>query len=135
MAKKSTPESDKARQLELATYQTTCKVAPLHKFLILKSAASASHKAGNFITAASFARRIIQGSFQNVPGAQEQMAKIRQLLTICESKGTDAHVLNWDSRANVDEFKLCSGSFKPIKPADVTVQCPFCSALYHAMYK
>merc|ERR1712151_634168 len=92
--KKSVPETEKARQLELAAYQTTCKLMPLHRFLILRGAASASHKAGNFVTAASFAKRIIQGPFAGVQVAQEQMPKIRQLLALCESKGTDAHILN-----------------------------------------
>merc|ERR1712048_213791 len=133
--KKSVPETEKARQLELAAYQTTCKVMPLHKFLILRGAASAAHKAGNFVTAASIAKRIIQGPFQSVQAAQESMPKIRQLLQVCDSKGTDAHVLNWDGRASPDDFKMCSGSLTPIKPSDLTTQCPFCSALYHVSYK
>jgi len=124
-----------ARCLELAAYMTCCNLQPGHKILTLRVAMTVAFKAQNFVTAASFAKRLVQGNYG--ASAAEVVAKARQLLQVCEqpSKGTDALVINYDSRAPPEDFKLCAGSLAPIGPAEVTSLCPFCGATYLGRFK
>ena len=50
---------DLVRQLELACIFTLCGMKTEHKFLAYKSAFTLNYKANNFITAAHFARQVI----------------------------------------------------------------------------
>ena len=50
---------DLVRQLELACIFTLCGMKTEHKFLAYKSAFTLNYKASNFITAAHFARLVI----------------------------------------------------------------------------
>jgi len=123
-----------ARCLELAAYMTCCNIQPGHKILTLRVAMTVAFKAQNFVTAASFAKRLVQGNFGQ--GAAEVVAKARQLLQVCEAKGgTDAVVLNFDTRADPADFKLCSGSMSPIAAADVSILFPYCGASYLTKFK
>mmetsp|Transcript_119841 Transcript_119841/g.189744 ORF Transcript_119841/g.189744 Transcript_119841/m.189744 type:complete len:1240 (+) Transcript_119841:60-3779(+) len=123
------------RNIELAAYFTCCKLQGSHSFLALQGAMATAFKGQNFVTAASFARRLLQGNFGNMRKPEESMAKARKLLQVCEQKASDAHEIRFDSRASTEDFKLCSGSLTPIGPSDPTASCPYCGALYHASYK
>ena len=52
-------DGDLVRQLELACIFTLCGMKTEHKFLAYKSAFTLNYKANNFITAAHFARQVI----------------------------------------------------------------------------
>lgn len=124
-----------ARTVELAAYLTCCKLQPVHQMLTLQLAMSTSFKAQNFVTAASFAKRLIQGSFGSPEKMKEVVVKARQVVQVCEQKASDAHAIKFDPKAPVEDFKLCAGSLTPISVTDRTVQCPFCGAAYHAPFK
>lgn len=123
--------SETARILELAAYLTCCKMQSSHVLLMLRVGMSVAYKAQNFVTAASFAKRIVQGNL----GPADVVAQARKLLQACEQKATDAHSIRYDVRAPIEDFKLCAGSLTPVAPTDTTEKCPFCGAVYHAKYK
>jgi len=124
-----------ARSVELSAYLTCCKLQPAHQILTLRVAMSTSYNAQNFVTAASFAKRLVQGNFGSAPKPQEVVAKARKLLQVCEQKGADAIQVEFDPKAPVEDFKLCAGSLKPVKASEPTVQCPYCNSTYKASYK
>lgn len=47
------------RAIELSCYMTVCGIEPAHKFLAYKNAMNNNYKIQNFITAAHFARLIV----------------------------------------------------------------------------
>lgn len=119
------------RNIELAAYLTCCKLQPAHMVLTLRLAMTTAFKAENFVTAASFARRLVQGNM----GGQDVVTQARKLLAVAEQKGSDKHTINFDPRASIDEFTLCAGSLTPVKAADPTVRCPYCSAVYQTSFR
>jgi len=135
VTRKGLDPSQLARNVELAAYLTTCKVQPSHLFLTLQLAMGTSFKAQNYVTAASFAKRLIQGNFPNPEKNKDVLTKARQLVQVCEQKASDAYAIKFDVKAPVEGFKLCAGSLTPISPSDPTVACPYCGAQYHVQYK
>lgn len=135
LTRKALDPTNVARNIELAAYFTCCKLQGSHSFLALQGAMATAFKGQNFVTAASFARRILQGNFGNMKIPDESRAKARKLLQVCEQKAADAHEIKFDSRSSLEDFKLCAGSLTPIGPTDLTASCPYCGALYHASYK
>jgi coatomer protein complex subunit alpha (xenin) len=135
LARKALDPSDVARNIELAAYFTCCKLQGSHSFLALQGAMATAFKGQNFVTAASFAKRLLQGNFGNMTKPPESVAKAKKLLMVCEQRASDAHEIKFDAKASTDDFKMCSGSFTPIGPSDPTASCPYCGAVYHASYK
>ncbi|CAE7860551.1 unnamed protein product [Symbiodinium microadriaticum] len=88
-SKKLTPDKA-ARQIELNAYLTCCKLQQFHQFLTLKTAMGIAFKNENFVTAASFAKRMIQGNFGPADKHKDDVQKARQVLQICEQKGIGA---------------------------------------------
>ena len=70
---------DKVRMTELSCYMTLCGMDKAHKFLVYKNALQCNYKAENFITAAHFARLILDleptGLFANKPDVIPQNKK------------------------------------------------------------
>merc|ERR1719258_1025917 len=112
-----------ARNIELVAYFTCCKLNGSHQFLGLQSAMAAAFKGQNFVTAAAFARRLVQGNFNNLNKPAEQVAKAKKLLQVCEQKASDAHEIKFDTKAPVEDFKMCAGSFTQIDATAATVSC------------
>jgi len=121
------------RMIELAAFMTCLQLQPTHLMLTLQLAMSNSFKAANYITAASFAKRLIQGNFPNAN--KDLLAKAKQLVTVCEQRASDAHAIDFDAKAPVASFRLCSGSLSPMKATAATVSCPYCTATYDTSYK
>merc|ERR1719453_2153787 len=97
-----------ARNLELVAYFTCCKLAPAHMTLILRVAMLTHFKAQNFITAAYFAKRLLNAGSRVQPDLAKQA---KQVLATCEQKATDAHAINFDIKAaGNDAVTICSGS-------------------------
>jgi len=134
VTRKGMDQTSTARMIELAAYMTCCKVQPVHLMLTLQLAMTISFKAGNYVTAASFAKRIIQGNFNNERN-KDVITKARQLVTVCEQRASDAHSLKFDIKAPPESFKLCSGSLTPIASTDPTASCPYCGASYKTQYR
>mmetsp|Transcript_59015 Transcript_59015/g.104866 ORF Transcript_59015/g.104866 Transcript_59015/m.104866 type:complete len:1226 (+) Transcript_59015:36-3713(+) len=133
-AKSLTPDKA-ARNIELNAYLTCCKLQPVHQLLTLRGAMITAYKAENFVTAASFAKRLIQGNFGPPEKNKDVLTQARQVAQICEQKGTDKHQVNFDPKASVDDFKLCAGSLTPIDPGQPFVKSPYCGAMYHPSFK
>ena len=133
-SKKLTPDKV-AKILELNSYLTVCKLQPYHQFLALKSAMGACYKGENFVTAASFAKRMVQGNFGPPDKTKEDVQKARQVLQICEQKGTDKHKINFDFKAAVEDIKICSGSLSAIGATETPIACPYCGSLYVTSFK
>merc|ERR1711920_1051670 len=102
--------------------------------LTLQLAMTISYKAGNFVTAASFAKRLIQGNFNNDRN-KDAINKARQLVTVCEQKASDAHTLKFDIKAPPENFKLCSGSLAPISATELGAFIGVCAGSWVAFAK
>jgi len=132
---KSMGAAQAARSVELNAYLTCCKLRPEHQLLTLRGAMILSFKAENFVTAASFAKRLVQGNFGPPDKNKDVITQARQVLGVCEQKATDKHVIKYDLKAPIENFKLCAGSMTPIGAADTSVSCPFCGSTYQASFK
>ncbi|RKP11793.1 COPI alpha subunit C-terminus-domain-containing protein, partial [Piptocephalis cylindrospora] len=120
---------DQGRALELAAYFThMTNLTPGHLQLALNSAMKVHYKAGNYLMAASFARRLLD--LDGVTGAVASQAK--QIKVKSDQEGVDATAINYD--ANIP-FTVCAASYKPIPlpvqtgNGDVEV-CGYCGAAY-----
>jgi coatomer protein complex subunit alpha (xenin) len=113
-------EGDVVRQQELAAYFTHCNLQTPHLRLALLNAMIVSFKAGNLITAANFARRLLE---TNPPEAQGK--KARQVLQAAEKNMKDVSPINYDFR---NPFVPCGATFVPIYRGQKDVLCPYCSS-------
>ena len=95
----------------------------------------ACFKAENFVTAASFAKRMVQGNFGPPEKTKDDVQKARQVLQICEQKGTDKHTINYDPKAAVEDIKICAGSLEAIGAQDTPIYCPYCGSIYKPEFK
>mmetsp|Transcript_113163 Transcript_113163/g.359656 ORF Transcript_113163/g.359656 Transcript_113163/m.359656 type:complete len:1221 (+) Transcript_113163:191-3853(+) len=134
VARKQLPLTDVARNVEMSSYLTCCKVqSKTHQCLALNLAMFTSYKGNNFVTAASFAKRMIQGSWGEQGNAM--VPKAKQVLAMCEKNASDAHKINFDHKGNVESYKFCAGSFTLLAATDAAVTCPYCGSIYLASYK
>ena len=82
---------------------TLCGMDKAHKFLVYKNALQNNYKIQNFITAAHFARLILDleptGLFANKPDVITQNQKYYQHF---QAKGTNAHKLDFNQNLNVE---------------------------------
>jgi len=127
--------SQAARAIELTAYGTCCKLEKAHSLLTLQLAMSTAFKNQNYVTAASFAKRIVQGSWGNPEKNKDVVMKAKQVEKVCEAKASDAHQIKFDVKASPEDFKLCSGTLTPVAATDVTVKCPFTGSHYVPSYK
>ncbi|CDJ39209.1 coatomer alpha subunit, putative [Eimeria tenella] len=121
-------ESDAQRNLELVAYFSCCRLQPSHSFLVLRRAMSVAWKAQNFITAASFARRLLSGTYSGLKGAPEELAKAKRVLLLCEQKGTDAININYEP-GEAENILLCTSTMTRLNPGTPVVRCGFCGAV------
>jgi len=134
VARKQLAATDVARNIEMAAYLTCCKVqSKTHQCLALQLAMFTSFKNSNFVTAASFAKRLVQGNWGEQGNAI--VPKARQVLAKSEQTASDAQSINFDPKGNPEDMKLCAGSFTLLKATDPAVKCPFCGSTYKASYK
>eukprot|EP00898_Chlorokybus_atmophyticus_P004028 jgi/Chlat1/4626/Chrsp3S05583 len=118
--KRKEVKDDPARQAELAAYFTHCNMQPIHLSLSLRSAMSICFKMKNFVTAATFCRRLLELN----PPAQVA-ATARQVLSTCERTPTDEVKLDYDPR---NPFVVCAATMKPIYRGTKDVTCPYCGS-------
>jgi len=114
------------RQMELSAYFTHCNLQPGHLALALNLAMSQSYKGGNFITAASFARRVLE--LPDMTGHQNDIrSKAQLVLKNSEQKARNEHTLNYDERNPFDIE--CNGLF-PIYRGSPSILCPYCRSTH-----
>ena len=125
-----TPEGQ-ARSLELASYMTHCTLESQHKMLTLNLAMSLSFKLKNFISAANFARRLLDEPQAAAAGAAPLVAKARKVLTVAEQQGRNAMKL---AHEGMGAWDLCAGSLQPLPRGTAVVRAPLSRACYGASF-
>ncbi|KAI0230835.1 hypothetical protein L0F63_007459 [Massospora cicadina] len=121
------PADQTKRSLELAAYFTHCDLDPQHLIITMRSAMASAFSAKNFITAATFARRLLE-----LGPAQALASRARNVQTVSERTPTDAVALDYDQ---YNPFVVCAGSFTPIYAGSPSVTCPLCKAHYLPTYE
>jgi len=115
-------KDDATRQAELAAYFTHSELQPIHLSLSLRSAMSIFFKLKNYVTAATFCRRLLE---LNPPVKVATQAK--QVLQACERAPKDEVEVNYDPH---NPFAVCSATFVPIYKGTKDCVCPTCGAHY-----
>ncbi|KAK9479515.1 coatomer WD associated region-domain-containing protein [Lipomyces japonicus] len=130
LERRSLPESDVKRNLELAAYFTKAKLQSVHVHNALQVAMTQSFKHKNFASAALFASRYLELFPASSSGPKIDQA--RKVKAKAESIGTDAIRIDYDQYA---EFDICAGSHVPIYAGQSFVQDPFTQAKYLPEFK
>lgn len=124
-------ESRGVRQMELSAYFTHCNLQPSHLALALNLAMFQSFKGGNFIHAASYARRILE-----LPDVAMVKADVRSkaaaVLKKSEENARNEQRLNFDER---NPFVLDCAELKPIYQGTPFVTCAFCGSHFKVCMK
>lgn len=115
------------RQMELSALFTHCKLQPAHVALALNLAMSQAFKAGNFINAAAFARRILELPDLQSTGRSDVHMKANVVLQKSEQRARNEHKLNYDER---NPFDIDCQKFEPIYKGTQTTCCSFCGSIY-----
>ena len=89
-------------------------------------------KLKNFITAASFATRLMELPDASTEKNKGLKQKARKVLAKSEQEGRNAHKIDYDER---NPFVICAGSLKPIYRGSDLVRCPYCGSAYTPDYK
>jgi coatomer protein complex subunit alpha (xenin) len=129
---RTTDQEDKARQMELAAYMTHCALEPAHLLLALNSAMRTAFKHQNYITAAGFARRLLELPEANSAKNAKLLGDAKKVLTLSEQQARNAVKVDYDDRT---PFSLCAGSLAPLYRGAEVVRSPYCGATYAASFK
>ncbi|CEM30295.1 unnamed protein product [Vitrella brassicaformis CCMP3155] len=133
VTRKDLPQNQAARSVELASYLTTCKMQPAHLLLAVRMAMTTAFRAQNFITAASFAKRIIQGNMAGQRSVREAVEQASKCLAVCEQKASDAHNINYDPN-EWENTTICAESLTVIPSGAGTARCPYCGTVVKAEF-
>ena len=127
---------DNVRIIELSCYMTLCGMDNAHKFLAFRNAMNTNYKASNFITAAHFARQVLDleptGIFNSKP---EQITQHKKYFNAFTQKGTNAEKLDFNQNLNAELKEvngyLCLGTLRPLQDNRIqtTVKCPLCGSI------
>ena len=115
------------RQMELSAYFTHCNLQPAHLALALNLAMTQAYKGGNFITAASFARRLLDLPDSSAQGKSELHNKAQTVLQKSEQNARNEFKLNYDDR---NPFEINCKSLDPIYRGSQLERCSFCKSAY-----
>ena len=119
--------TNSTRTTELSAYFTHCNLQPSHLLLALRSAMGTAFKNKNYISAASFARRLLELPDMSGPRNADLRVKATKVLQKSESIGRNSDDLNYDETST---FKIDCKNFEPIYAGDVSLKCPFCGSEY-----
>uniref|UniRef100_A0A8C9GF71 Coatomer subunit alpha-like n=1 Tax=Piliocolobus tephrosceles TaxID=591936 RepID=A0A8C9GF71_9PRIM len=123
-----TSSMDPQRSLELMAHFTCCPLQNSHLYLVLRRGMGLAWKAQNYVTAGSFAKRLINGNYEHIKGSEEEIAKAKKILLMCEQKSTEQYNIDYDPN-DCENIKICCVSLTKIKPTDEVVTCPFCFSI------
>ncbi|ANQ08989.1 Coatomer alpha subunit [Plasmodium coatneyi] len=129
----ATATEDPRRSLELMAYFTCCPMQNSHLYLVLRRGMGLAWKAQNYVTAGSFAKRLINGNYESIKGSEEEIVKAKKILLMCEQKSTEQHSIDYDPN-DYHNMRVCSVSLTRIKPNEETVCCPFCQSVSKREY-
>eukprot|EP00397_Hematodinium_sp_SG-2012_P000797 GEMP01000798.1.p1 GENE.GEMP01000798.1~~GEMP01000798.1.p1 ORF type:complete len:1208 (+),score=227.47 GEMP01000798.1:233-3856(+) len=129
------PAEELKRNLELASFFTVCNLSPNHLILTLRQAMPTSFKAGNFLSATTFARRLIGTNVGQLQGGAQIVQKARQVIAACEAKGSEAIPTSFDYNEDPTSIVLCSKDLTAISAGARSVNCAFCNSKFQECYK
>lgn len=118
---------DPVRTMELSAYFTHCNLQPAHLVLALKLAMSNAFKFKNYITAASFARRLLELPDVNSEKNADLRTKSAKVLQKSEKEGRNEFQLQYDER---NPFVIDCFYLAPIYRGTESVRCPYCGSSY-----
>ncbi|KAH0792455.1 coatomer subunit alpha-1-like [Histomonas meleagridis] len=124
-------ETNPARQLELASYFTHCKLDSSHLRLTLQSAMGLAFREKYYGQARTFASRLLELSPSQ--RTAEQARKVIQASKVAEKEQPQKPPkIEYEYRK---PFVVCSKSLKPIYGGEERISCPFCGAFFKTEYK
>lgn len=124
--------SNPARCTELSAYFTHCNLQPAHLLLALRSAMGTAFKFKNFISAASFARRLLELPDMSSERNADLRVKATKVLQKSEQMARNDHELNYDESSS---FKIDCKNFTPIYSGGDSIKCSFCGSEYDSSMK
>lgn len=130
--KTANASAEGVRQLELSSMFTHCKLQPAHVALALKLAMSQAFNAGNFITAAGFARRILELPDMKTGSMSDLHHTATVVLQKSEQRARNDHKLNYNER---NPFDIDCHSLEPIYKGSPVAQCSYCGSVYSTIMK
>ena len=113
-------KKEPATQIELAAYLTHCCLQAPHRILILRSAMSCCFNNKNFLTAKSFASRLLE-----LNPKQDVVMMAQKICQYADKNPTNAHKVDYDER---NPFVVCVFSMRPIYRGAPQILCPLCGA-------
>mmetsp|Transcript_5241 Transcript_5241/g.7754 ORF Transcript_5241/g.7754 Transcript_5241/m.7754 type:complete len:1294 (+) Transcript_5241:20-3901(+) len=119
--------SNPARCTELSAYFTHCNLQPAHLLLALRSAMGTSFKQKNFISAAGFARRLLELPDMSSERNADLRVKATKVLQKSEQMARNEHQLNYNESAT---FKIDCQKFLPIYAGESSIKCSYCGSEY-----
>jgi coatomer protein complex subunit alpha (xenin) len=119
--------SDPVRSTELSAYFTHCNLQPVHLLLALRSAMGAAFKHKNYITAAGFARRLLELPDMSSERNADLRVKATKVLQKSEQMARNEHELNYDESTS---FTIDCEKFAPILTGAPSSKCSFCGSNY-----
>merc|ERR1711871_887160 len=106
-----------ARCLELVSYMTHCKLQRIHQVLTLKLAMTGAYKAGNFITAEGFAKRLL-----DLPKIGDKLkSNAMKVIKKSQKEGRNALKIKYNPD---DLFKVCGSKLVLIERGGNFIGCP-----------
>jgi len=117
--------ADPVRSTELAAYFTQCDLQPIHLLLTLRTAMGTAFKHKNYITAASFARRLLELPDISTQRNAELKSKAMKVRQKSEQMARNEHQLNYDETKS---FVIDTNAFNPIYQNEPSIECPFCGS-------
>lgn len=127
LERRSLPDTEVKRNLELAAYFAKAKLQPVHVHNALQVAMSQSFKYKNFSSASRFAARYLELVSSGTKAEQARKIKAR-----ADANGTDAIKIDYDQYA---EFDICAATHTPIYAGAPFVQDPLTKAKYLPEFK
>ena len=119
--------SDPVRMTELWAYFTHCNLQPAHLLLALKSAMISGFKIKNYITAASFAHRLLELPEVSSEKNADLKGKAQKVILKSEKEGRNEHTLQYDER---NPFDIDCQAFVPVYRGSPVVKCAYCGSAY-----
>jgi len=126
---------EQKRMLELASFFSVSKMNQTHLILTLRQAMPTAFKAGNYLSATAFARRLLQTEVARMPQGPQIVQQARKVLAACEQRGTEAIATSFDYNADPASIVLCAKDMVPIPANAVSVKCPFCNSTFQEKYR
>jgi coatomer protein complex subunit alpha (xenin) len=118
---------DAVRATELSAYFTHCNLQPGHLFLALRQAMVSAFRIKNYITAASFAQRLLELPEVSSEKNAEMKDKAQKVIMKSEKEARNEHTLQYNER---NPFDIDCAAFLPIYRGSPVSKCAYCGSAY-----